>query len=78
MCRCGTSVYDLVGLVVLGGWLDLVILEVFCNLWFYDSNTQKCTNKHILLFTQPKYTSYVKMFANSLELQSLLNFTKNI
>ena len=34
MCRCGTSGYGLVGMVVLGGWLDL-ILEVFSNLWFY-------------------------------------------
>ena len=37
MCRCGTSGYDLVGMVVLGGWLDLMILEVFSNLWFYES-----------------------------------------
>jgi len=28
-CRCGTSGC---GLVVLGGWLDLMILEVFSNL----------------------------------------------
>jgi len=32
MCRCGTSVYGLVGMVVLGGWLDSMILEVFSNL----------------------------------------------
>ena len=32
MCRCGTSGYGLVGMVVLGGWLDLMILEVFSNL----------------------------------------------
>jgi len=31
-CRCGTSGYDLVGMVLLGGWLDLMILEVFSNL----------------------------------------------
>jgi len=30
MSRCGTSGYGLVGMVVLGGWLDLMILEVFC------------------------------------------------
>jgi len=30
-CRCGTS-GRLAGVVVLGGWLDLVILEVFSNL----------------------------------------------
>ena len=24
-------------MVLLGGWLDLMILEVFSNLWFYDS-----------------------------------------
>jgi len=28
--------HGLVGMVVLGGWLDLMILEVFSNLWFYD------------------------------------------
>ena len=32
MCRCGTLGYGLVGIVVLGRWLDLVILEVFSNL----------------------------------------------
>ena len=31
-CRCGTSGHGLVGMVVLGGWLDLMILEVFSNL----------------------------------------------
>jgi len=31
-CRCGTSGYGLVGMVVLGGWLDSMILEVFSNL----------------------------------------------
>jgi len=28
--------YGLVGMVVLGGWLDLMISEVFSSLWFYD------------------------------------------
>ena len=37
MCRWGTLGYGLVGMVVLGWWLDLMILEVFSNLWFYDS-----------------------------------------
>ena len=37
MCRYGTSGYGLVGMVLLDGWLDLMILEVFSNLWFYDS-----------------------------------------
>jgi len=32
MCRCGTSGYDLAGMVMLGGWLDLMILEVFSTL----------------------------------------------
>jgi len=32
LCRCRTSGYGLVGMVVLGGWLDLMILEVFSNL----------------------------------------------
>jgi len=31
-CRCGTSGYGLVGMMVLGGWLDFMILEVFSNL----------------------------------------------
>jgi len=31
-CRCGTLGYGLVGMVVLGGWFDFVILEVFSNL----------------------------------------------
>jgi len=31
-CRCSTSGYGLVGMMVLGGWLDLMILEVFSNL----------------------------------------------
>ena len=35
-CRCGTSEQGLVGLVVLGWWWDLMILEVFSDLWFYD------------------------------------------
>jgi len=30
--RCGTSEYGLVCMVVLGGWLDLMILEVLSNL----------------------------------------------
>jgi len=32
MCRCGTSGHGLAGMVVLGWWLDLMILEVFSNL----------------------------------------------
>jgi len=31
-CRHGTSGYGLVGMVVLGGWLDSMMLEVFSNL----------------------------------------------
>jgi len=34
-CRCGTLGYGLAGTVVLGWRLDLMILEVFSNLWFY-------------------------------------------
>ena len=30
-----------VGMVLLGGWLDLIILEIFSNLWFCDSNQLK-------------------------------------
>jgi len=37
MYRCGTSGHGLVGMVVLDGWLDLMILEVFSSLWFCDS-----------------------------------------
>jgi len=32
MCRCGTSGHGLLDMVVLGGQLDLMILEVFSNL----------------------------------------------
>jgi len=32
MCRCGTWGHGLAGMGVLGGWLDLMILEVFSNL----------------------------------------------
>jgi len=32
MCRYGTSGHGLAGMVVLGGWLDLMMLEVFSNL----------------------------------------------
>ena len=32
MCRCGTSGYGLAGMVLLDGWLDSMILEVFSNL----------------------------------------------
>ena len=31
-CKCGTSGYGLAGMVVVGGRLDLMILEVFPNL----------------------------------------------
>jgi len=31
-CRCGTLGYGLVGMVLLGGWLDSMMLEVFSNL----------------------------------------------
>ena len=37
MCRCGTLGHGLAGMVVLGWWLDLVILDIFPNLWFSDS-----------------------------------------
>jgi len=37
MYRCGTSGYGLVDMVVLGGWLDLMILTVFSKLRFYYS-----------------------------------------
>jgi len=32
---------------VLGGWLDLMVFEVFSNLWFYDSIILwfSCTNR---------------------------------
>jgi len=31
-CTCGTSGHGLAGMVMLGGWLDLMILEVFSQL----------------------------------------------
>ena len=39
-CGSGTSGHGLAGMVVVGGWLDLRILEVFSNLWFYDSSEE--------------------------------------
>ena len=42
MPRCGTSGCALVGMVVLGWRLDLMVLEVFSNLWFYE-NGLSCT-----------------------------------
>jgi len=32
MCRCGTWGHGLAGMVVLGWWMDLLILEVFSSL----------------------------------------------
>ena len=37
MCRWGISGHGSAGMVVLGWQLDLMILEVFSNLWFYGS-----------------------------------------
>ena len=38
-------------MVVLGGWLDFMILKVFANLWFYDSillaDLVKCFQSHL-------------------------------
>jgi len=31
-CRCGTSGHGLAGMVLLVGWLDFMILEIFSNL----------------------------------------------
>jgi len=45
MCRCVTSGYGLVAMVVLGWWLDFMILEVISNLG--DSMLLGC--KHTLL-----------------------------
>jgi len=39
-CRRGTSGCGLAGMVVLGWRLDLMILEVFSNLWLYDKAKQ--------------------------------------
>jgi len=36
MCRCGSSGYGLVGMVLLSGRLDLMMLEVFFNIRFCD------------------------------------------
>jgi len=54
MCRCGTLGHGLAGMVVLGGWLDLMILEVFSNLnhsmilWFIWLNWNLCHISKIL------------------------------
>ena len=56
MCRCGTSGHGLVGMAVLGGRLDFMILEVFSNLndsmilWFFN-----CFSFPYLYGWLPKY-----------------------
>jgi len=35
------GIYGLVGMTVLGRWLELMILEVFPNLWFYDQRVSR-------------------------------------
>ena len=47
-CRCGSSGYGLVGMVVLGWWLDLMILEVFSNLWFYEEQNKYSARTELL------------------------------
>jgi len=46
-CRYGTLGYGVVGMVVLGGWLDSMILEVFSNLWFYDTMIHLFNHSHL-------------------------------
>ena len=56
-CRCGISGHGLVGIVVLGGRLDLMILEVFSNLndsmilFFYITETWNDSLSRIIAFT---------------------------
>lgn len=52
------------------------ISRILSNIALF-SNTPNHTNKRVLLFRQPKYTFYAKVFASFLELQSLLIFRKN-
>jgi len=43
--------HGLVGMVLLGGWLDLMILEVFSNLGLYDSMDMiLCMTSSVLLW----------------------------
>ena len=40
----------LVSMVLLGGWLDLMFLEVFSNLWFYESMILHYVNLNNLFY----------------------------
>ena len=53
--RCGTSGHGLEGMVVLGWWLDLMILEVFSNL----NDSMICALVcHLLIVDKYTHTSH--------------------
>lgn len=66
-CYCEAHMHHTDNLI----WISIILYNIapFCN-------TPKCTKKHILLFTQSKYTFCVKVFVSFLELQILLIFRK--
>jgi len=35
------ALQGLVGMVVVGGWFNSMILEIFSSLWFYDSKAEQ-------------------------------------
>ena len=62
LCRYGTLGSGLVGMVLLGRWFNLMTLEVFSNLGFYDSGLQcmhmlpsQSTGTSILIFAKTRY-----------------------
>jgi len=60
MCRYGTSGHGLAGMVVLGGWLDFTILEVFSNL----NDSMKCWPENTL----PGTSSLHRGMGNALDI----------
>jgi len=56
-CSCGTLGHGLVGMVVLGWQLDLMSLEIFSNLWFYD----KVHNLEIFIFARRIFFSCMSL-----------------
>jgi len=68
MCRCGTLGYGLAGMGGLGGWLDVMILEVFSNLtydilaWFAGTGTEELS---LLMTKSATLYSYTLLLALS-------------
>jgi len=72
VCRCGTSGHGLALMVVLGWLLDLMILEVFSNLWFYNSKILQFYEKDRDTIWQPLSTITLYLGVEKAQLHSLL------